>query len=78
MEGNTGVIFEVNSETDFVAKNEQFLELLETVKDALIANKPADLDAALACTVNGETIGDLVTTDSHDRRKNLSASYGCS
>ena len=50
MEGNTGVIFEVNSETDFVAKNEQFLELLETVKNALIANKPADLDAALACT----------------------------
>ena len=62
VEGNTGVIFEVNSETDFVAKNEQFLELLETVKTALIANKPADLDAALACTVNGETIADLVTT----------------
>ena len=54
VEGNTGVIFEVNSETDFVAKNEQFLELLETVKNALIANKPADLDAALACTVNGD------------------------
>lgn len=62
VEGNTGVIFEVNSETDFVAKNEQFLELLETIKNALIANKPADLDAALACTVNGETIADLVTT----------------
>ena len=62
VEGNTGVIFEVNSETDFVAKNEQFLELLETVKNALIANKPADLDAALACTVNGETIAELVTT----------------
>lgn len=62
VEGNTGVIFEVNSETDFVAKNEQFLELLETVKNALISNKPADLDAALACTVNGETIADLVTT----------------
>ena len=62
VEGNTGVIFEVNSETDVVAKNEQFLELLETIKNALIANKPADLDAALACTVNGETIADLVTT----------------
>ena len=74
VEGNTGVIFEVNSETDFVAKNEQFLELLETVKNALISNKPADLDAALACTVNGETIADLVTT----ARKKLSAPYGCS
>ena len=37
VEGNTGVIFEVNSETDFVAKNEQFLELLEKmcIRDSL-------------------------------------------
>ena len=77
VEGNTGVIFEVNSETDFVAKNEQFLELLETVKNALIANKPADLDAALACPGDRGNIAG-VFHDSHDRRKNLSASYGCS
>lgn len=62
VEGNTGVIFEVNSETDFVAKNEQFLELLETIKQALLTNKPADLDAALTCTVNGQSIADLVTS----------------
>ena len=30
VEGNVGVIFEVNSETDFVAKNDQFLTLLDT------------------------------------------------
>ena len=62
VEGNTGVVFEVNSETDFVAKNEQFLGLLDTVKDVLLAAKPADLDAALACTVNGETIADIITS----------------
>lgn len=62
VEGNTGVVFEVNSETDFVAKNEQFLGLLDTVKDVLLAEKPADLDAALACTVNGETIADIITS----------------
>lgn len=62
VEGNTGVVFEVNSETDFVAKNEQFLGLLDTVKDVLLTEKPADLDAALACTVNGETIADIITT----------------
>ena len=29
--GNTGILFEVNSETDFVAKNEQFLHLLDVI-----------------------------------------------
>lgn len=60
--GNTGVIFEVNSETDFVAKNEQFLGLLDTIKDVSINEKPADLEAALACTVDGTSVADLVTT----------------
>lgn len=62
VEGNTGVVFEVNSETDFVAKNEQFLGLLDKIKEVLLAQKPADLDAALACTVDGATVADLVTT----------------
>ena len=62
VEGNTGIVFEVNSETDFVAKNEQFLALLHTVRDVLLTEKPADLDAALACTVNGETVADIITT----------------
>ena len=62
VEGNTGIVFEVNSETDFVAKNEQFLALLDTVRDVLLTEKPADLDAALACTVNGETVADIITT----------------
>ena len=46
-EGNTGIIFEVNSETDFVAKNEQFLHLLDVIEKALLAAKPANTEAAL-------------------------------
>ena len=61
VEGNTGVIFEVNSETDFVAKNDQFLALLDTIQAALFANKPADLDAALACNTAEETLQDVIT-----------------
>ena len=61
VDGNTGVIFEVNSETDFVAKNEQFLSLLDTIQNVLLSEKPADLDAALACTVDGTSVADLVT-----------------
>lgn len=62
IDGNTGVVFEVNSETDFVAKNEQFLGVLDTVQNVSLANKPADLQAALACVVDGATIADICTT----------------
>ena len=61
VEGNTGVIFEVNSETDFVTKNDQFLALLDTIQAALFANKPADLDAALACNTAEGTLQDVIT-----------------
>ena len=60
--GNTGVVFEVNSETDFVAKNEKFLGLLDEIQGVLIENKPADLDAALACAASEVTVADAVTT----------------
>lgn len=60
--GNTGVIFEVNSETDFAAKNEIFLGVLDTVQNILLEQKPADLDAALACATSEGTVADLITT----------------
>ena len=60
VEGNTAVVFEVNSETDFVAKNEQFLSLLDTIETALLNNKPADVEAALALDVNGETLATVI------------------
>lgn len=46
-DGNKGVILEVNSETDFVAKNEGFKELLNTLADHLLANTPADVEEAI-------------------------------
>ena len=58
--GNTAVVVEINSETDFVAKNEKFVELVEGVSSTLLANKPADMDAALALDYNGQTIADAV------------------
>ncbi|WP_416326545.1 translation elongation factor Ts [[Eubacterium] hominis] len=62
VDGNVGVVLEVNSETDFVAKNEQFLGLLDNIQNVLLTQKPADLDAALACTLDGVTVADMVTT----------------
>ncbi len=59
--GNKAVILELNSETDFVAKNEQFLELLSTIANALVASEATTLEEGLAVDVNGQTISDLVT-----------------
>ena len=46
--GNTTAIVEVNSETDFVAKNATFQEFVKEILKTIIANKPADVDALLA------------------------------
>ncbi|HHX52760.1 MAG TPA: elongation factor Ts [Erysipelothrix sp.] len=58
--GNLGVLVEINAETDFVAKNEMFLNLVESVSTALVENNPADLDAAKALVVDGRTLDELV------------------
>lgn len=58
IEGNKAAIVEINSETDFVAKNEQFLKLLDTTAKTVLDNCPADNDAALALEVNGATLND--------------------
>ena len=47
-EGNTTAMIEVNSETDFVAKNASFQEFVKNLLKTIIANKPADVDALLA------------------------------
>lgn len=57
---NTAVIFEINSETDFVAKNDKFLHLFDVVGEALLENKPADVETALAVNTPEGTINDLV------------------
>jgi elongation factor Ts len=58
--GNRAVVFEVNSETDFVAKNEQFLELLNVLSDVLVNSNVKNLEEALALEVNGKTVEALV------------------
>ena len=58
IDGNKAVIVEINSETDFVAKNEQFLALLDTTAKTILAGSPADNEAALALPVNGGTLND--------------------
>lgn len=58
--GNRAVVFEVNSETDFVAKNEQFLELLSVLSEGLVNSNVKNLEEALALEINGKTVEALV------------------
>ena len=55
-----GVVVEVNSETDFAAKSDKFIEFVKEIADVIINENPADVDALLACNVNGQTVADLL------------------
>lgn len=60
----TGIIFEVNSETDFVARNDDFVDFVKQLGDLLVEQKPADIAAAKNCTsqvFNGLTVDARVT-----------------
>ena len=60
--GDTTAMVEVNSETDFVAKNAIFQEFVKNILKTVIANKPADVEALLACKMaEGEgTVADAL------------------
>ncbi|GGN71133.1 translation elongation factor Ts [Nocardia rhizosphaerihabitans] len=55
-----GVMVEINSETDFVAKNAEFQELAEAVVTAAAAGKPADLEALKALKLDNGTVDEAV------------------
>lgn len=58
--GNNAVIVEVNSETDFVAKNDEFKELVNTILDIIINNDVKSLEDVLAISVGDGTIESLI------------------
>ncbi len=52
--GQAGVVVEVNSETDFVSKNEQFKGFVDAVADIILQHRPADVDALKALPFDDE------------------------
>lgn len=56
VKGNKAVILEINSETDFVAKNEKFVALVKNVADAILAAEPKSLEEALQVQAEGGTV----------------------
>lgn len=58
--GNTAAIVEINSETDFVAKNEKFITLVNKIVEAVAKEAPADMEAANNIDIDGQSIKDLI------------------
>ena len=59
-DGNNAVVVELNSETDFVAKNAEFKELLDTIGATILANEVETLEDALNLETGNGTINDLI------------------
>ncbi len=63
IEDNNGVILEVNCETDFVAKNEEFKEFVNCLAKTILKTKPADVNTLLAsnaCCDSSKTVEDKI------------------
>ena len=68
-DNKTAIILEVNSETDFVTKGDDFKEFVSSIADCVLANKPADVEAlSTLALASGTTV--------EDRRKELIAKIG--
>lgn len=66
--GDTAVVVEVNSETDFVAQNEDFKKLVGDFASALLVEKPASVEVAMSVVFEGQSL--------QDRLNNLTAKIG--
>ncbi|MBO4623031.1 MAG: elongation factor Ts [Bacilli bacterium] len=62
IDGNKAVVYEVNSETDFVAKNQQFKDLVELVGKALLSKEVSNDEEALAIVYEGKTVADMLVS----------------
>ncbi|HEX7494687.1 MAG TPA: translation elongation factor Ts [Bacteroidales bacterium] len=59
-DGKTGAMIVLNSETDFVAKNADFLALAHKILDIAVSKKPANLDELKSLPMDGGKVGDKV------------------
>ena len=60
VDGKTGVLIEINCESDFVAKNPQFSEIATEAAKVIIKENPADVEALLGCAYENGTIEDYL------------------
>ncbi|MCZ2102282.1 MAG: translation elongation factor Ts [Chitinophagales bacterium] len=58
---NKGVVVRLSCETDFVSKNEDFINLTNQITQTALASFPADVEGLLATSMDGSTIGEIIT-----------------
>ncbi len=56
----TGVVIELNCETDFVAKNDDFVKFANEIAAVALSTKPADIESLKATKIDGQTIDQLL------------------
>jgi elongation factor Ts len=71
----TGAVVVLNCETDFVAKNQDFVDLTNNILKVALENKPADLEALKALKIGDRAIGDLVLDQSGITGEKFELSY---
>ena len=62
-DNKVGVVVRLSCETDFVAKNEDFVALAGKLADIALENKAADVDALKALEIDGQNIGERLTEE---------------
>ena len=60
-DGKSGAMIEVNSETDFCAKNDDFLKFVRELAEVVAANNPANIEAVAALKMGNSTVEDVRT-----------------
>ena len=60
IDGNKAVVLEINSETDFVAKNDEFKSMVENIGKAILASDAKTMDEANALEIEGSTVADYI------------------
>jgi elongation factor Ts len=70
-DGKTGALLELSCETDFVGTNPKFTGFAAELAKVVADNDPADLDALMACSLNGVTVADALTEMIHVIGENM-------
>ncbi len=60
VDGNKAVIMEVNCETDFVTKNQEFVDMINAIGEAVLKSDVTELEDILKLELDGQTVNDLI------------------
>ncbi|NLA25088.1 MAG: elongation factor Ts [Bacteroidales bacterium] len=70
-----GVVIALNCETDFVAKNEDFIQTAQSILNIALENKPADINALKAINIDGQTIEEMILQKSGVTGEKMELAY---